>query len=88
MSDHRDHEGNQDVVQISQGGSQDILAIMNAWRIKTLNTVLTVVAVLGFVSIIALFAGGIGDANQWAVDLFFLATYLVILVLAFYKRLQ
>lgn len=88
MSDHRDHEGNQDVVQISQGGSQDILAIMNAWRIKTLNTVLTVVAVLGFVSIIALFAGGIGDANQWAVDLFFLATYLVILVLAFYKRLH
>lgn len=87
MADQRDYEGNQDVAQISQDNGQEISAIMNAWRVKTLNTVLTVVAVLGSVSIIALFAGGIVDSDQLPVNLFFLTTYLMILALAFYRRL-
>ena len=87
MSTQRDNEGNQDVAQISQDNSQEISAIMTAWRVKTLNTVLTVVAVLGCVSIVALFAGGMGDSDQLPVGLFFLTTYLIILALAFYRRL-
>lgn len=79
MSDQRD--------QISQDTSQDLLAIMNTWRVKTLNTVLTVIAVFGFISVIALFAGGLGNSNQLQVGLFFLTTYLIILALAFYRRL-
>jgi serine phosphatase RsbU (regulator of sigma subunit) len=61
---------------------------MNAWRVKTLNTVLAVVAVLGSVSIITLFAGGIEDSNQRPVDIFFLTTYLMILTLAFFRRIN
>jgi hypothetical protein len=60
---------------------------MNTWRVKTLNTVLVVVAILGFVSIIALSASGAGEKGQLPVDLFFLTTYLMILILAFYRRL-
>ena len=60
MSNVRDQEGNQDVARISQDNSQQTLAIRNACESKTLNTVLTVVAVLGFVSIIAFFASADG----------------------------
>jgi serine phosphatase RsbU (regulator of sigma subunit) len=88
MSNQRDYEGDQDVAEIRQGHSQEIPAIMIAWRVKTLNTVLTVVALLGFVSIIALFAGGSRDSNQLPVNVFFLTTYLMILALAFYRRLD
>jgi serine phosphatase RsbU (regulator of sigma subunit) len=88
MLHQKDYEGHQDVASIGQDNSQEIAAIMNAWRVKTLNTVLTVVAALGCVSMIALFAGGVEDSNQWPVGLFFLATYLMILALAFYRRLD
>jgi serine phosphatase RsbU (regulator of sigma subunit) len=76
------------MAELSRDHSQDILAIMNAWRLKTLNRVLTFVAALGFMSIITVLVAAIGDAGQWPVALFFLATYLLIVVLAFYRRLD
>ena len=88
MSKWWDNKGNRDAAQVSPDTSQDIPSIMNAWRVRTLNTVLTVVAVLGPVSIIALFAGGMAESDQLRVGFFFLATYLIILVLAFYRRLN
>lgn len=87
MSDRRDFEGKPAVVDINQVTSPEISTIMTEWRIKTLNTVLTVVAVLGSASVIALFAGETGDSDQLPANLFFLTTYLLILVLAFFRRL-
>ena len=87
MSDPREYESHQDVADLNQDNRQEIPAIMTAWRVKTLNTVLAVVALLGSISIIAFFAGGV-ELNQLPVALFFLTTYLIILTLAFYRRLD
>jgi len=51
---------------------------------QNLNTVLVVVTVLIPKSIIALFAGGIGNSNQLSVEIFFLKAHHMILVLAFF----
>jgi serine phosphatase RsbU (regulator of sigma subunit) len=88
MSNYWDHKGNHDAVKINSTGSQDIFATMKTWRVKTLNTVLTVVAALGFVSIVTLFIRAIRNAEQWPIVLIFLASYLMILALAFYRRLD
>jgi len=89
LADHWDNKENQGAAQNSrQERSQEIAAVMNAWRFKTLNTVLTVVAAFGFVSILSLFIGSRGSMGQLPTNLFFLATYLMILGLAFYRRLD
>lgn len=84
---HSDNDFNQSTAQNNhQGRSQEILTAMNAWRLKTLNTVLAVVAGFGFVSIITLFASSIGETRQLTTDLFFITAYLLIVALAFYRR--
>ena len=87
MPDRIDYNSNRDVTDLNQDTRQEIPAIMTAWRVKTLNTVLAVVAILGSVSIIAFFAGGV-ESNQLLIAVFFLTTYLLILALAFYRRLD
>jgi serine phosphatase RsbU (regulator of sigma subunit) len=88
MTNNRDQEGHTEGIQLMHAGSQDISDIMNAWRVRTLNTVLTVVVILGSVSIVTLFIRAIGDENQWPIALFFLACYITILFLASYRRLD
>ena len=81
-----EHEANHGPARSHPDRDDEILGIMHAWRLRTLNTVLTVVAVLGSASIISLFFSATGDRGQLPALLIFLAAYLLILVLAFYRR--
>ena len=68
--------------------SREIRVVMSEWRSKTLNTVLLVVAGFGLLGVIALFAGAINQPDQLPTAFLFLLAYLVLLVFAFFRRLD
>src|SRR4030065_2106627 len=61
-------------------------AAMNAWRIKTLNTVLTVAAALGLVSLVSFLISEARTPGQLSATLSFFAAYVILLILAFQRR--
>ncbi len=68
-------------------GGDGVPAAMNAWRIKTLNTVLAVAAALGLVSLVSYLVSEAGTPGQLPATLSFFAAYIVLLILAFQRRL-
>ena len=64
-----------------------VSAAMNAWRIKTLNTVLTVAAALGLVSLVSFLISEARTPGQLSATLSFFAAYVILLILAFQRRL-
>ena len=64
-----------------------VSAAMNAWRIKTLDTVLTVAAALGLVSLVSYLVSEARTPGQLSATLSFFAAYVVLLTLAFQRRL-
>jgi len=75
-------------LETSNDLNREIREVLSEWRAKTLNTLLEVVAGFGLLGQIALFIGAFRDPGQLPTAFIFFLAYLVLLFLAFFRRLD
>ena len=74
-----------DISQNKLKGIQGIYAALDEWRSKTVTTMLSVVAVFGFLSVVTLVIGTYNQPRWLPSALIFMGTYLALLGLLFFK---